>query len=341
MPGASHRLLLAVLCLWGALRWWMTHHLDDPTTPPAIAMAIPPRAPQPPEEGTHWPPTPVSTPALHIATLNRGANDRPATAPTGWEMLATGIPRPIQDMQTADREAIAALPPTTSKLRTTLSAEPGSTSAGRWSGSAWLLLRNGAPAAYIATNGQLGGSQAGALLRWRANRSDRLTTALTARLSGPLSDSHGAELALGGEWHPFARQPVWLGIERRIALGAHARNAWSAQIVGGFWKPDLPLGLVGEGYGQAGIVGLRNRDAFVDGQVRIAAPVGSPQGPRIGVGLWGAAQPGVSRLDMGPVVAVPLTLGRQRVAASVEGRLRVAGDAAPRSGIALTLGTDF
>lgn len=244
-------------------------------------------------------------------------------------------------MPAAGPRTIAALPPATSPSLSALPTEAVAGSAGRWSGSAWLLLRNGAPAAYIATNGQLGGSQAGALLRWRANRSDRLATALTARLSGPLSDSHGAELALGGEWHPVAGQPVWLGVERRIALGARARNAWAAQIVGGFWKPDLPLGLVGEGYGQVGIVGLRNRDAFVDGQVRIAAPVGSRQGPRIGVGLWGAAQPGVSRLDMGPVMAIPLTLGRQRVAASVEGRLRLAGDAAPRSGIALTLGTDF
>lgn len=99
--------------------------------------------------------------------------------------------------------------------------------------------------------------------------------------------------------------------------------------------------LIADGYVQAGVVGIRARDPFVDGALRLAYPVGKLGGARIGAGIWGAAQPGLERVDLGPQLVFPLRVRRSRIVAAIEGRVRVAGKAAPGSGIALTLGTDF
>lgn len=212
--------------------------------------------------------------------------------------------------------------------------------ASRFSGSAWLFVRSKSGDRSLAATGQLGASQAGARLRWRVNQGEELRTALYGRVSGPLDDSAGAEAAVGAEWHPLPGQPVWIAAERRIAIGKRGRNAWSAYAAGGIWKPGLPMNLTLDGYAQAGVVGARKRDLFFDGSVRLVRPL-SPNGPRIGAGVWGAAQPGVSRLDVGPHASIPFSVARQPLSLSADARLRVAGKAAPGSGVAVTLASDF
>ena len=91
-------------------------------------------------------------------------------------------------------------------------------------------------------------------------------------------------------------------------------------------------------YGQAGIVGLRARDLFVDGSVRVSAPVGPVE---VGAGAWGAAQPGAARLDVGPASPTGCRCAAPTVRLEADWRFRVAGDAAPGSGPALTLAADF
>jgi hypothetical protein len=100
----------------------------------------------------------------------------------------------------------------------------------------------------------------------------------------------------------------------------------------------LPHGLRLDAYGQAGIVGTGARDLFVDGAVRLSAPVGPLA---VGIGARGAAQPGAARLDAGPSLAYRVPLRGATVRIEAEWRLRVAGAAAPGSGPALTLATDF
>lgn len=340
MPGASLRLLVVVVGLWAGGRWLMLQDRDEP----------PPDAP--PAYAPTYYPTPVrdrlshSRRALARSGERKHQEVRAQPRPSSWAKVPSSRTSPAET-PSAPHPPSAPLPDLApaayvETMRDDRPTLPGAAATnGRWSGSAWLLLRNGAPAALIATNGQLGGSQAGGRLRWQANRSGPLSKALTARISGPLASVRETELALGGEWHPIAGQPIWLSVERRIALGRRGRNAWSAQVVGGFWQPDLPLGLVAEGYGQAGLIGTRSRDAFIDGQLRVARPLADSDAPRIGAGLWGAAQPGVARLDLGPVLTVPLKISGQRVAASIEGRIRIAGDAMPASGVAFTLGAEF
>jgi hypothetical protein len=86
------------------------------------------------------------------------------------------------------------------------------------------------------------------------------------------------------------------------------------------------------------VVGLKERDLFTDGSVRASTPIGPFE---VGAGAWGGAQPGVARLDVGPQASVRIPIGRTGVRASAEWRFRVAGDAEPGSGPALTLATDF
>jgi hypothetical protein len=86
------------------------------------------------------------------------------------------------------------------------------------------------------------------------------------------------------------------------------------------------------------VVGARSRDLFADAAIRVSAPVGPVE---IGAGAWGAAQPGATRLDAGPILAYRLPMRGVPVRIEAGWRFRLAGDAAPRSGPALTLGADF
>lgn len=213
--------------------------------------------------------------------------------------------------------------------------------ASRWSGSAWVFVRDRSRGRSLAALGQLGGSQAGAVARWRINPGSRLRTAIYGRVSTPLENHHGAEGAVGLEWHPLPGQPVWVAAERRIAFGNQGRDAWSAYVAGGFWRSGLPLNLTVDAYAQAGVVGVKRRDLFADGAARMSRPIAAEGSPRIGAGVWAAAQPGVARVDIGPHARLPLKVSGQPFSISADYRVRVAGDARPGSGVAVTLASDF
>jgi hypothetical protein len=201
-----------------------------------------------------------------------------------------------------------------------------------WSLSAWAFVRRGV-GPQLATGGMLGGSQIGARLSYRVR--DRL--GVTARIYSPLANSRGAEAALGLEWQPLRSLPVRILAERRQAIGRDGRSAFAVQAHGGVSERRVigPVRL--DAYGQAGMVGTRSRDAFVDGAARLGIPADDRIG--VGVGAWGAAQPGVARLDLGPEASYRLPELGMRISASY--RVRVAGDARPGSGPALTLSSDF
>lgn len=210
---------------------------------------------------------------------------------------------------------------------------PPAPTARPWSGAAWLLLRRDQTGSSLAPGGTLGGSQAGARLLYRIGGG----LALSGRVYAPLRRPQGAEVALGLDWRPVAAIPLNLLAERRQAVAGEGRSAFSITASGGTSR-TLAGGLRLDAYLQAGIVGLRSRDAFVDGAARIGAPLGPVE---IGAGAWGAAQPGAARLDAGPVISYRLPVGGARLRLEAHWRLRVAGRAAPGSGPALTLAADF
>lgn len=203
--------------------------------------------------------------------------------------------------------------------------------------SSWALWRPGESGATSFGTGTLGGSQAGvrALLPILGEQVPRL--ALSARVSAPLR-RRGAEAALGVEWQPSVDVPVKVLAERRQRFVGEGRSAFALLAHGGVSEQPMGGGFRLDAYGAAGVVGARSRDLFVEGAATVTRPVGPV---RIGAGAWGGAQPGTARLDVGPTVALPLRLGGAGVRVSVDYRLRVAGAAAPGSGPALTIGTDF
>lgn len=211
----------------------------------------------------------------------------------------------------------------------------------RWQASGWLLVRPGkAPAVQTAPVGRLGGSQAGLRIDYALAPASPYRPSLYARATAALQDPAAPEAAIGLAIRPLPALPMSIGIERRVALGSGGRNAMAIVGAGGFGAVAIAPGLEAEGYGQAGIVGFRKDDAFVDGRIALLAPV-KGGALRIGGAVSGGAQPGVSRLDIGPEVQLRLPLPGTNARLSIEWRERIAGDAAPPSGLAITLATDF
>ncbi len=201
----------------------------------------------------------------------------------------------------------------------------------RWSLSAWMVAR-GAGAPGGAPAGQIGGGQAGARVAWLVSPRHRI--AAYGRIAAPLSGS-GREAALGLEWQP-TRAPVRLIAERRFGLDGTPGGTGLGAIAGidREWR-----GFRLEAYGQVGAVVRRRADPYADGAARGTRTVeaGGPVRMGIGAGAWGAAQRDAQRLDVGPSA----TLAVRNLRLALDWRQRIAGEARPGSGIALTFGADF
>lgn len=240
-------------------------------------------------------------------------------------------------------EAAAALAPAPAKP---LGGPPARTVLPRWSADGWLLLRRGGSG--VSPGGALlpalGASQAGAVVRYRLAPASAHRPALHLRASSALQQPRGEELAAGLAMRPLAGVPVVAMAEARLtqtADGTRLRPA--AALVTELPPADLPGGLRAETYVQAGYVGGAGATPFIDGQARIEAPLVSVGKLRLraGGGVWGGAQKDASRLDVGPTATLALPLGSGGGRLSADWRFRVAGNAAPASGPALTLSAGF
>jgi hypothetical protein len=225
--------------------------------------------------------------------------------------------------------------------------EVADAAASRWSADGWVLVRpsggvvlaNGiAPASY-------GASQVGAVLRYRLGAAAGTRPAVYVRASAAVGPRHEREIAAGVSLRPIIRVPVRVGSEvRLIDTGERSRVRPAIVAITELPPLGLPLGWRGEVYGQAGYVGGEAATAFADGQIRADRGVARIAGSelRIGGGLWGGAQRGAARLDAGPSATLGLALGTQTNARlALDWRVRLAGDAAPGSGPALTLSAGF
>jgi hypothetical protein len=207
----------------------------------------------------------------------------------------------------------------------------------RWQLTAWAMLRArqglvSAPSG-LASGSTLGASQGGARIAYNFTPQ----VAATLRTTNTIG-RRGGEVALGGRIQPVRGIPVWVTAERRVALGKYGggRNAFALFFEGGLWDRPLPLDFRLDAYFQGGVVGLKRRDAFVDGAVTFTRPV--YRNFSAGVGVWGGAQPGVYRVDAGPRVTMAV---RDNLRVHLDYRQRLAGNAEPGSGPTLTLAGDF
>lgn len=207
----------------------------------------------------------------------------------------------------------------------------------RWQLSTWALLRSEqtdvAGSQSLASIGQLGASQAGARLVYGINRQ----IALAARVSTPVG-KRGGEVAAGVRIHPLVNIPVWFTAERRQAIGQYGggRNDFALFVEGGLYQQPLPWRFLLDTYFEGGVVGIKSHDLFVDGALTVTHPVF--RNFSAGLGVWGGAQPGLSRLDFGPRVTMRV---RKNIKVHLDWRQKLVGNARPGSGPALTLAGDF
>ncbi len=212
---------------------------------------------------------------------------------------------------------------------------PHTATTSRITGSFWMLARRSAEMAGSAPNGQLGGSQIGARLLAPLPHQLPHTVRLSLRTSAALHTYNGRELAPGVSWQPVARLPIEIVAERRIRLSGQERDAFALLAAGGVSDVEVAPKVQIDVYAQTGIVGLSRRLKFADGAVTARTEIA----PRLqlGIGLWGGAQPGLSRLDTGPALRFRLPIA----SISADWRFRVAGNARPGSGPSITIAKDF
>lgn len=279
--------------------------------PPAIAaVSSPPVTDQPGLSGQAV----INGQSLLLARMLSPLRVRRAGVPMALTSLAGPLHRPLPDFAPAQ-----------------------DTPENRWSAAGWLFGRRGAGAPTLAAGSSLGGSQAGARIGWRpsAGRVEVFGRVVSA---GRINE--GAEAAGGVALRPSGRLPVHIIIERRQRLIGPGRSAFAAYAQGGE-TTAIAGGWRLESYGAAGVVGARRRDLFIEGSVRLDRPVAQTGRLTLstGGGIWGAAQPGAHRLDVGPTLTADAGPATPRLV--VDWRQRVAGNAAPPSGPAVTLSIGF
>lgn len=230
-------------------------------------------------------------------------------------------------------------------------AVPVAAPPGRWSLDGWAFWRQG-PSAVPASQGRVpvyGASQAGAVLQYRLAPARGHDPRLYARAYRALVQQGESELALGGSLRPLARVPLRVAGEVRYTDAVLSRTFRPAAYAVTEIPPlRLPIGAQAEVYGQAGWVGGAGETPFADAQASVTRSL--PWAARltderlrmsVGAGAWGGAQKGAQRLDLGPTLRLDTRIGQVPARIAVDWRLRVAGDAIPGSGVAVTVATGF
>ncbi|WP_221794734.1 hypothetical protein [Aquisediminimonas sediminicola] len=206
----------------------------------------------------------------------------------------------------------------------------------------WAFVRQHSPSTNFVPEGQLGGSQAGLRALYRLGDAPAESqAALSVRVTRPLAINDGAEAGLGLELHPIASLPINVILERRVRLEHGGRNAWSGFVAGGFSRQLPGTNWVAEGYLQAGLVGARQHDGFIDGAIGLAHPFGPDADLQAGVGAWGGIQPDVKRLDIGPRLKGVVHTGVMPIQWEIAARMQVVGQVRPASGLTLTISSGF
>lgn len=233
------------------------------------------------------------------------------------------------------------------------------TSKDRWLLDAYAFYRQGSSAVSITQGRQptYGASQLAANLQWRARPSSRHDPRVYARAYHALVTGGESEIATGVSALPLGSVPVRLYGELRATRNpASSENGISAETN---FRPaayaateippqKFPLGFSLETYGAAGYVGGNASTYFVDGQAaltrsltRIGKPGIGSAAVSVGAGVWGGAQKGAQRVDIGPTLRFDVNIGDHPARVSVDYREQVAGDAQPDSGVAATVSTRF
>lgn len=135
-----------------------------------------------------------------------------------------------------------------------------------------------------------------------------------------------------------------MGEARVQQSGSATRVRPGLAIVTGLPPVELGSGWRGEVYVQAGYVGGRDATGYFDGQVRVDRRIVGADDAiqvRAGAGAWTGGQEDAQRFDLGPTASARIPVDGATARVSVDWRFRVAGNAAPGSGPAVTVAAGF
>lgn len=350
-----------VVMSWSAVRI-VSWHGDEPALhraylrpPPAAARAAPPEKPAAVFRKTDPAMAPAPAPgrskrfgSRHEARRQGHGGLQPANAHRFAQSLRQvpggymPEPQPIASGLPGQGEADA---PLAGPRRERAGGAP------RWSGDGWLLARpGGAGAAQARGAVSYGGSQAGAVVRYRLGEGGAGSAYGYLRASLAIgAPGKDREMAIGFGGRPLPALPLRVLAEARFQDAARTslRVRPVAVVVTELPPQALPLGIRAEAYAQAGYAGGSAATAFYDAQIVMDRTIGgSPArargGLRLGGGIWSGGQRGAVRLDAGPRASFELDLGGKVASrVSLDWRMRVAGNARPGSGAALVIASSF
>lgn len=259
---------------------------------------------------------------LLAAAYGDGAGDAPQhTYPTGAGPIAPGVifaPEAARDF--------------------------AQSSPGRWSMDLWALWREDTTTPLTSGRPSYGRSQVGAVLRYRLDPDSSHAPQLHLRATRAMAGARESDLAAGASARPIPSVPLRFAAEARVSETDRGTELRAAAFAVTELPPiELPAGLRTEAYLQGGYVTGEFATPFVDGQARITRELAGSDTFRLTAGgaAWGGAQEDAERLDIGPSAGVSFRIGQARGRISADYRFRVAGDAEPSSGPALTLTAGF
>jgi hypothetical protein len=195
---------------------------------------------------------------------------------------------------------------------------------------------NAAPAA------QYGGSQSGLIATYRLTAQDHPDLAAIVRVATSPRQSQNQppenEVAIGLRWRPIKKLPVTVSAERRLRTNSADQTA--LYVAGSLDKLSLDNNVTARGFVQAGIVPDKNPNIFYDASMRLEHTLlRIPNAElHVGTGIWSGGQRGAARIDVGPSIGMNLS---KRIDISADWRFRVAGNARPGNGPAVTISAGF
>lgn len=218
--------------------------------------------------------------------------------------------------------------------------------ASRWGGDGWLVWRTEAQrlGGVAANTPVYGASQFGAVLRYQLAPASPLRPAAYVRAVQSLEVRKEGDLAAGVALRPLPGLAVTAHAEARVTRRGAAQTVRPAAFLsGGVDAAPIGAGLIARGYAQAGYVGGRDGTAFADGSLIAEKPLWRERDITLngGAGAWGGAQRGSARLDVGPSASLGFRLGDGSARISADYRIRVAGNAEPANGAAISLSAGF
>lgn len=204
--------------------------------------------------------------------------------------------------------------------------------------SFWRLSARDRPA--LAPAAQYGGSQSGVILTYNPFARSQSAPAILIRASAT-PDWEERELAFGLRWKPDRRWPISVSAERRFR--GDAQDVYAVYLAGGLDALPVAQQWRLQAFGQAGYVSGSSGGEFYDAHVILLHPVARLGATKIraGAGAWAGGQKGASRVDVGPTVATEIDAGPAKLLVQLDWRMRAAGDAHPKDGLALTVSTGF